>query len=552
MRRPRGIFRPGPRRRAFRFAVAAGLLAVCVLPCSAAGADREGAQLIKEIVAGSKTSAEAAAGLMRAAVSLNDTPKTQAMFCRKAYEYGIKTSAGYDEALQALTMLDRIAPQGANEWIDKRVALYRLMYVKSKPAERAAVGKRLVALLRNLADASAAKGQWGPALKFYTAAMRTAAALRLPERVEIAGRIRDVTARKKRAERLESLKKKLKAHPDNDATRDKIIEICLLEYDSPERAAKFVTEDGDETLRTYIPLAAKPVSELTEPLCMELARWYQSLAHRASSKARKIVALDRAIGYLERYLDLHARPDADREKATAALIEAVMARRKLGGGRLPEGAVLIVTFERQTLSASGLKVYIRDASRKQHRGLLVGGTFAAGRAGRAMNFNGKTHVDFGNPKALQITGGQTVCMWLKPANLTARQNPINKAYGGEVTWTLERNGSINYWCGSSGRNAHPYRGYLMTRSLKPGQWAHVASVRDVKSGKVIWYRDGKPVSSTTLAHRPAASKYPLLIGKGYVSHYRGLMDELAIFNRALSAKEIDTIYQMGRKGLTLK
>jgi len=552
MRSPQCTFRPGSGQRTFRSAAAAGFLVVCMLSCTASAADPQGAELIKEIISSAKSSADAAATLMRAAVSLNDVPKTQAMFCRKAYEYGIKTAAGQGEAMQALEMLTRIAPQNADQWVEKRVALYRLMYVRSKPAERVAVGTRLVVLMRNLADTDAEKGQWKTALKFYGAAMRTATALRLSDRAEIAKTIRDVTIRMKQAERFESLKKSLQANPDNDTTRNKVIGICLLEYDSPAQAAKFVTEDGDEMLRTYIPLAAKSMDELTEPNCLQLARWYRSLAGNSTAKARKIVAMNRAIGYLERYLDLHTNKDAAHDKVSDALIEAVAARRKLGGSLLPKGTVLVVTFEKPTLTASGVKVYIVDGSRKQHRGLLTGGILATGKAGRAMKFTGKTHIDFGNPEALQIAGSQTICMWLNVANLSNRQNPINKAYGGECTWTIERNGTINYWCGSSGKNASPYTGYLMTKPLKPGQWAHVATVRDTKAGKVTWYRDGKPVSTRTLKYRAAASKYPLLIGKGYVSNYQGLMDEFAIFNRALSAKEIGTIYRMGSRGLTLK
>jgi hypothetical protein len=143
-------------------------------------------------------------------------------------------------------------------------------------------------------------------------------------------------------------------------------------------------------------------------------------------------------------------------------------------------------------------------------------------------------------------------MWLKPANLSARQNPINKAYGGEGTWTIELNGTVHHFCGSSGKNDQPYAGYRMVKPLKPGQWAHLTVVTDIKAGKLLWYKDGQLVSSVKLKYRPAASKYPLLIGKGYVRNYHGLLDELAIFNRALSAKEIDSIFQMGRKGLTLK
>jgi len=530
----------------------AGFLVVCVLSCSAEGADQEGARLIKEILAGAKNSADAAATLMRAAVSLNDVPETQAMFCRKAYEYGIKTAAGQDAAMQALAMLARIEPEHSDEWVEKRVALYRLMYARSKPAERLAVGTRMVALLRDLGDTSAEKGQWKASLKFYNAAMRTATALRLSDRAEIAARFRDVSIRMKQAERFESLKKRLLANPDNDTTRNKVIEFCLLENDSPAQAAEFVTEDGDETLRTYIPLAAKSVDELTEPLCLNLGKWYRSLADGSLAKAHRTVALDRAITYFQRYLDLHQKKDADRDKASDALTKALVDRRKLGGRLLPQGAVLVVTFESSTLSTSDGKKYIIDASLKRNRGLLTGGVLVVGQAGRAMKFDGKTHLNFGSPAALQITGGQTVCMWLKPANLSARQNPMNKAYGGEGTWTLETNGTIHYWCGSSGGNSSPYTGYLMTKPLKAGQWTHVASVRDTKNKKVTWYKDGQPVSSRTLKNRPAASKYPLLIGRGYVNNYKGLMDELGVFNRALSAKEIDAIYQMGKKGLTLK
>ena len=545
------IFRLEPGQQAFR-STAAGFIVVCMLSGAASAADPDGAELIKEIISGAKSSADAAATLMQAAASLNDVPKTQAMFCRKAYEYGIKTPAGQDRALQALEMLTRIEPASGDEWAEKRVALYRLMYVRSKPAERVAFGTRLVALLRDLADTNAAKGQWKAALKFYAAAMRTATALRLSDRAEIAKQIRDVSIRMKQAERFESLKKSLKANPGNDTTRNKVIEICLLEHDSPAQAAKFLTEDGDEMLRTYIPLAAKGMDELTEPNCLNLGKWYRSLAGNSTGKARKIVALNRAIGYFERYLDLHTDKDAARDKVSEALIEAVAARRKLGGSLLPKGVVLAVTFEKPTLTASGVKVYIIDGSRKRHRGLLTGGILSVGVAGRAMKFTGKTHIDFGSPEALQITGSQTICMWLNPANLTNRQNPINKAYGGEGTWTLEKNGTINYWCGSSGKNASPYTGYLMTKPLKAGQWAHVATVRNARTGKVTWYKNGKPVSTRTLKYRAAASKYPLLIGKGYVSNYQGLMDELAIFNRALSTKEIATLYQMGTRGLTLK
>ncbi|MDP7289744.1 MAG: LamG domain-containing protein [Phycisphaerae bacterium] len=537
--------------RLFQFAAAA-VVATCTLTLWAQGDRQEGAQLIKDTVAGSKSSAEAAARLMRVALMLNDSPKVQADFCRKAYEYGVKTSAGHGEALAAINILARIEPEQADQWSEKRIALYRTIYSRSKPDKKREAGVRLVELLKELADARNKEGRFSEALKSYTAAFRTATVMKLDGREAIADRIKEVSASLYKAKRFESLKKKLTTEPDNEKTRNEIIEMCLLEFDSPSRAAEFITEDGDETLRTYIPLAGKPSGELTEAECLELGRWYRSLADNTLTKARKTVAFNRAITYLQRYLDLHEKPGADREKISDELIGTMEAARKILGGLAPKGSVLVVTFEKRTMLTIGGKNYFVDTVGKRIRGLMAGGTLAPGRAGLAMKFDGKAYVDFGNPKAIQVAGSQMICMWLKPANLSARQNPLNKSYGGEGTMTLELKGTISYFCGSAGKNAHPYAGYSMRKPLKPGKWAHIALVRDAKAGKVIWYRDGQAVSSYKLKHRIAASKLPLLLGKGYVRNYQGLMDEFALFNRALTAKEIKTIFETGQKGLTLQ
>ena len=552
MKRLRCIFQAGSSQRALRSTGAVGILAICLLGRIALGADQEVTKLIKETVAGAPNSAEAAERLMKVAVLLGDTPKAQVMFYRTAYEYGVKTTSGQDIALKAINILIRIDPENADEWGDKRITLYRMMYARSKPDKKLAAGIKLVALLRDLAEANAKNKQWNTALKHFNSAMRIAVRLKLSERTEIADRIREITLAMNRSKRLESLKQKLIANPNDDSTRNEIIQTCLLEYDSPTRAAKFVSEDGDETLRTYIPMAAKSLDKLTEASCLELAQWYQSLVPDTAVKARKIVAMDRAISYLQRYLELHAKQDIASVKARNTLNKLLVAIRKLEGGLMPPGAVLVISFEKRTFSTRGRQAYILDASKQRLKGLVSGGTLVPGRAGQAMKFDGKAYLDFGNPKALQIVGNQTICMWLKPANLSARQNPLNKAYGGECTWTIELSGAINYICGSAGKNSQPHGSYGMSKPLKPGKWAHLAVTRDIKTKKVIWYKDGELVSLSALKYRPSASKSPLLIGKGYTRNYQGLMDELAIFNRALSAKEIKGIYLMGEKGLSLK
>ena len=548
-------------RRAFGFCqrgAALGFIAaiVIVMICETSLANdaerRTAARLIKETISGAKSSAEAAASLISVAKMLADSPEIQADFCRKAYEYGVKTSAGQEVALAAIEILIGIDPDGADQWRQKRLALYRTIYSRSKAAQRPAIGVRIVELTTELADAKARAGQWSEALKFYASALRSATALKLDSRAKLADRVREVTAELNRFKRFEALKKKLAAEPDNQEVRSDIIELCLLEYDSPARAAQFVSEDDDETLRTYMPLAARPIKEVAEAQCLELGLWYRSLAGGAAAKTRKTVALNRSIEYLQRYLELHQTADPDREKASGQLSEALAEIRKLGGRLGPQGAALIVTFERRTVSTVAGKKYLTNLGPGGLKGLMLGGSLVAGRAGSAMKFDGKAYVDLGNPAAVRFAGSRTTCMWLKPANLSARQNPLNKCYGGEGTWTLEVNGTVHYFCGSTGRNEHPYSGYKMPKPLKAGQWSHLAGVRDAKTRKIHWYKDGVLVKSFSLKQTVKASKYPLLLGKGYVRNYYGLMDEVAIYNRALSPKEIKTICEMGQKGLTLK
>ncbi len=540
------------RGAAIAFIAAIGLVTICA-PSRADDAERHAAaRLIKETISGAKSSAEAAASLISVAKMLDDSPEIQADFCRKAYEYGVKTSAGHDAALAAIETLIGIDPDSADQWRQKRLVLYRTIYSRSKAAEKPAIGLRIVELTTELADSKARAGQWSEALKFYTSALRSATALKLDSRMKLAEKVEAATAEVNRFKRFEAMKKKLAAEPDNQEARSDIIELCLLEYDSPTRAARFVSEDDDEMLRTYIPLAVKPVKELAETQCLELGLWYRSLAGGVAAKTRKTVALNRAIEYLQRYLELHQAADPAGEKASGQLREVLIELRKLGGKFGPRGAVLIATFEKRTVSTAAGKKYLTDLGPGGLKGLMVGGSLVAGRAGSAMKFDGKAYVDLGNPKALQIAGSQTTCMWLKPANLSDRQNPLNKCYGGEGTWTLEENGTVHYFCGSAGRNEQPYSGYRMPKPVKAGQWAHLAIVRDAKARKVHWYKDGVLAKSFSLKHTVKASKYPLWLGRGYVRRYYGLMDEVAIYNRALSPREIKTICEMGQKGLTLK
>lgn len=389
------------------------------------------------------------------------------------------------------------------------------------------------------------------AADFYREALTVATRLRLPGRKEISAKLLAAVQLQQLYGTIDRLKARVTDNPGDKASRNTLIHMYLLRLYLPGEAAKYLSDDCDESLRTHVPLAAKPLAELKETDCLALGQWYQSLSLQAA-KEGKIRMLETARSYLQRYLTLHSAKDAARTKVVMLLRQVDAAMAKLGGGLAAlKGAVLVLTFETNTMfTRSGVK-YIRDLSGKGHNGRVTGGVIAPGKAGSAMKFDTKSHINVGNPKDLQITGGQTICMWIKAAALRSRQNPINKSYGGEGTWTLERGGTINYWYGSSGSDTQPYRGYMMSKPLAVGTWAHVATVRDMKARKVTWYKDGVVVSTTPAAHTCAASSKDLLIGTGYTTGLKGMLDEVAIFNRALSGEEIQKIYKWGEQGRPL-
>ena len=48
----------------------------------------------------------------------------------------------------------------------------------------------------------------------------------------------------------------------------------VIELDKPDEAVKLLTADLDESIRTYVSLAAKSPTDLTESVCLELGDWY--------------------------------------------------------------------------------------------------------------------------------------------------------------------------------------------------------------------------------------------------------------------------------------
>jgi hypothetical protein len=194
-----------------------------------------------------------------------------------------------------------------------------------------------------------------------------------------------------------------------------------------------------------------------------------------------------------------------------------------------------------------------DSSGNSNNGTLSGTTIPTWQfqpncpSGDCLSFNGSTAlVNIGNPVSLQIQGSQTIALWIYPYDFSSRRNPYAKAFGGEGTITQETNGSLSYYYGTGAGNTTPYQGFNSGSVLQLNTWNYVTLVRDLTNMRLYWYKNGNLVVQTTASY-PAAStsSLPVTIGAGYAGFYNGLIDDVRVYNRALSSAEINQIYTSG-------
>ena len=141
-------------------------------------------------------------------------------------------------------------------------------------------------------------------------------------------------------------------------------------------------------------------------------------------------------------------------------------------------------------------------------------------------------LDFG-------TGDFTYCLWFRVDALGRSQQLYWHSYNPEAK--IEPDGRLLAYfayrfCGT----------FSSTSSATAGKWHFVAVTRE--NGTGCMYLDGRKENSVDAARCNSSSPDPVLLGSdtGGGEPFRGLIDELAIWGRALSESEIRALYERGR------
>ena len=298
-------------------------------------------------------------------------------------------------------------------------------------------------------------------------------------------------------------------------------------------------------LESLLAQPALPVSH-RGPVMLALADVYKRSGRKADAiaVARRILAQN--------------SPDAVVPWGTAGLVRELgdeKLAREAASRIIPPGCVLWLSFDRDTVRTAGDRVVVTDLSGSGRNVTIVGAKPVADAGRDALDIRGAgDYVDCGADTALDLPNALTVSAWVKSRG--GNWHLVNRGGGwnapGYSLWLI--NGKTRIELKGPAQSL-----YFDNPSPATGEWHHLAFTWDMASKAVRLYLDGrlspvvreftgpigKPVQNLNIGRN---EKH--IADSGQANSSRGLIDDVVLFSRALSAEEITALYdlQLRRSG----
>ncbi|MDE1944267.1 MAG: LamG domain-containing protein, partial [Patescibacteria group bacterium] len=201
-----------------------------------------------------------------------------------------------------------------------------------------------------------------------------------------------------------------------------------------------------------------------------------------------------------------------------------------------------------TMDGNNLIQNVKDSSGQGNNGSLVGfsatsSAEVAGKIGGALKFNGTSqYITVPDTTALRLSGTYSVSVWIRPAalkdygNVLFKESLISNTGYGLITFA---NGSWGWQIGNT------LDIQTSAALLKNTTWSLLIATYD--GTNVRLYQNGS-LLSTTVASAVASDATALALGAdtGDGRYFNGTIDDVRVYNRALSASEIQALYAAGR------
>lgn len=215
----------------------------------------------------------------------------------------------------------------------------------------------------------------------------------------------------------------------------------------------------------------------------------------------------------------------------------------------PEEAVPVYPGTEGLVAHYAFENDVNDSSGNGLNGTIIGdANFVEGVEGMALDLNGQTYVDCGGVTEFSFIDAMTVSTWVNIRSVTTAW--MTMVAKGENAWRLGVNNTttgIHYAFTGSSRS---YQAANSTTQLLLDEWYHVAATYDTNVGARVYINGVLDASNPDLGGIET-NAMPLLIGDNPEAtgrFYDGMLDEVMIYNRALSEGEI--LYLAGYRAET--
>jgi hypothetical protein len=191
-----------------------------------------------------------------------------------------------------------------------------------------------------------------------------------------------------------------------------------------------------------------------------------------------------------------------------------------------------------------------------------------GKLGQGISFDGVDDIiDISPATGLNITGSLTISAWTYVRSLSSGNFNYVAAKrdlaSGPDTYSFEMN-DTNLSCAADPGNFRPWLwwttagnvfvGFASNTTITTGVWQHWVIVRNASNSTVKFYLNGADAGSTNacttvFGTAETTTSNPTIgwtsDGDAAVFPFNGRVDDVRIYNRALSATEIKQLYQLG-------